>query len=197
MGFLSVSILNINNYRDLTSDQESNKKTIAVKLGEKRTLTYQRFLLVFGFLGVFSSMGYYLFQLLNLSGSTYYIEMFLLFGVFSPSAVFLSRYHSEMKELLPGDREELNKAPKKQLSHDFVALYWYTSPFRFISVVFFSKMILSAEKKTLKFIKPAKTSRGEYIEKTAVVLRLSAGGTCCLNPKHRLWWILASMVEKT
>jgi len=112
MGLLSVSILNINNYRDLMSDLKSNKKTIAVKLGEKRTLTYQRFLLVFGFLGVFSSIGFYLYQLLNLSGSTYYIEMFLLFGVFSPSAVFLSRYHSEMKALLPGNREELNKLLK-------------------------------------------------------------------------------------
>lgn len=38
-------------------------------------------------------------------------------------------------------------------------------------------MILSAEKKTLKFIKPAKTSRGEYLEKTAVVLRLCVGKT--------------------
>ena len=112
VGLLSVSLLNINNYRDLISDLESNKKTIAVKLGEKRTLTYQRFLLVFGFLGVFSSMGYYLFQLLSLSSSTYYIEMFLLFGVFSPSAVFLSRYHSEMKTLLPGNREKLNKLLK-------------------------------------------------------------------------------------
>lgn len=112
MGFLSVSILNINNYRDLMNDQESNKKTIAVQLGAKRTLTYQRYLLVLGFLGVFLSMGYYLFQLLNLSGPTHYIEMFLLFGVFSPSAVFLSRYHSEMKALLPGNREELNKLLK-------------------------------------------------------------------------------------
>ena len=112
VGLLSVSLLNINNYRDLMSDLESNKKTIAVKLGEKRTLTYQRFLLVFGFFGVFSSMGYYLFQLLSLNSSTYYIEMFLLFGVFSPSAVFLSRYHSEMKTLLPGNREKLNKLLK-------------------------------------------------------------------------------------
>lgn len=112
VGLLSVSILNINNYRDLMSDLKSNKKTIAVKLGEKRTLTYQRFLLVFGFFGVFSSMGYYLFQLLSLSSSTYYVEVFLLFGVFSPSAVFLSRYHSEMKTLLPGNREELNKLLK-------------------------------------------------------------------------------------
>lgn len=36
-------------------------------------------------------------------------------------------------------------------------------------------MVLSAERKTLKFITPAKTSRGEYLEKTAIVLRLSAG----------------------
>lgn len=38
-------------------------------------------------------------------------------------------------------------------------------------------MILSAEKKTLKFLKPAKTSRGEYLEKTAIVLRLSTDET--------------------
>ena len=36
-------------------------------------------------------------------------------------------------------------------------------------------MILSAERKTLKFIKPAKTSRGEYLEKEAIVLRLCVG----------------------
>ena len=55
VGLLSVSILNINNYRDLMSDLESNKKTVAVKLGEKRTLAYQRFLLVFGTLKLLHS----------------------------------------------------------------------------------------------------------------------------------------------
>lgn len=112
MGFLSASILNINNYRDLETDERSNKNTLAVYLGPKKTLIYQRFLLVLGFLGVFGSMAFFLNQILKLSSSSYYIEMFLLFGVFSPSAVFLSRFYSETKELNPGDRDGLNKQLK-------------------------------------------------------------------------------------
>jgi len=113
VGLLSAAVLNINNYRDLNSDKTTGKITVAVKLGPKHTLTYQRFLLILGYLGVFGSFGFYLYQILNLSGSSYYIEMFLLFGVFSPSAVFLSRYYSEMRSLSPGDREGLNLQLKR------------------------------------------------------------------------------------
>jgi 1,4-dihydroxy-2-naphthoate polyprenyltransferase len=108
IGFLSTAVLNINNYRDLAHDAMVGKKTFAVILGEKRTLQYQRVNLVLGFSGILFSFGIYLYELLNLSGSTYYIEMFLLFGVFSPTAVFLARYYSEMRSTKPGDRDTLN-----------------------------------------------------------------------------------------
>ncbi len=108
VGLLSVSVLNTNNYRDLDQDKLAGKKTLAVILGEKRTLHYQRILLVLGFSGLFVSFALPLNYLLNFNGSNHYIEMFLLFGVFSPSAVFLSRYYAEMKSMRPGDREGLN-----------------------------------------------------------------------------------------
>lgn len=113
LGLLSSAVLNINNYRDLVTDKKSGKRTLAVKLGIKKTLQYQRFLLILGFIGVFGSFAYYLNVLLSLNNSTYYIEMFLLFGIFSPSAVFMSRYYSEMRELKPGDREGLNLQLKR------------------------------------------------------------------------------------
>ncbi len=112
-GLLSTAVLNINNYRDLNSDKKNGKHTLATKIGPKATLQYQRFLLLLGFTGVFLSFGIYLYQLLSISGANYYIEMFLLFGVFSPSAVYLSRYYSEMRELKPGDREGLNLQLKR------------------------------------------------------------------------------------
>ena len=113
VGLLSAAVLNINNYRDLISDKKSGKITVAVKLGPKHTLNYQRYLLILGYLGVFGSFAFYLYQILNINGSSYYIEMFLLFGVFSPSAVFLSRYYSEMRTLSPGDRDGLNVQLKR------------------------------------------------------------------------------------
>ena len=112
-GLLSAAVLNINNYRDLDSDKKSGKRTLAVKIGPKATLQYQRFLLILGFAGVFGSFAFYLYQLFNISDASYYIEMFLLFGVFSPSAIFLSRYYSEMRELKPGDRDGLNLQLKR------------------------------------------------------------------------------------
>lgn len=113
VGLLSAAVLNINNYRDLHSDKKSGKRTLAVSIGPKATLQYQRFLLILGFIGLFGSLAFDLYQLLRLGTSTYYIEMFLLFGIFSPSAVFLSRYYSEMRGLKPGDRDALNMQLKR------------------------------------------------------------------------------------
>ncbi len=113
VGLLSAAVLNINNYRDLNSDKKSGKRTLAVSIGPKATLQYQRFLLILGFVGLFGSLAYDLYQLLRLESSTSYIEMLLLFGVFSPSAVFLSRYYSEMRTLKPGERDALNLQLKR------------------------------------------------------------------------------------
>jgi len=112
LGFLSVGVLNLNNYRDIDTDKENGKITLAVRFGPKKTLWYHRFLLILGFGGVFLSFALYVKSLFDLGGNSSNLELFLVFGVFSPIAVFLARYFSETKLLLPGDREELNKQLK-------------------------------------------------------------------------------------
>lgn len=112
LGFLSVGVLNLNNYRDIDTDKENGKITLAVRFGPKKTLWYHRFLLIFGFGGVFLSFALYVKSLFDLAGNSSNLELFLVFGVFSPIAVFLARYFSETKLLFPGDREGLNKQLK-------------------------------------------------------------------------------------
>ncbi len=112
LGFLSVGVLNLNNYRDINTDKDNGKITLAVRLGPQKTLWYQRILLILGFGGVFLSFALYVKSLFDLGGKSSNLELFLVFGVFSPIAVFLARYFSETKLLLPGDREELNKQLK-------------------------------------------------------------------------------------
>lgn len=46
MGFLSTSVLNINNIRDIESDKKAGKNTIPVKLGLKNAKMYHWFLLM-------------------------------------------------------------------------------------------------------------------------------------------------------
>lgn len=49
MGCLSVSVLNINNIRDIENDKASNKITVAVRLGRKKAKQYQLILFLVGF----------------------------------------------------------------------------------------------------------------------------------------------------
>ena len=44
IGFLAVSVLNLNNIRDLESDKQGGRRTIAVLLGEKNAKIYQQIL---------------------------------------------------------------------------------------------------------------------------------------------------------
>lgn len=46
IGLLSAAVLNLNNMRDISSDKESNKITLAVKLGAKKAKTYHYFLII-------------------------------------------------------------------------------------------------------------------------------------------------------
>lgn len=46
IGMLSIGVLNVNNIRDIESDQEKNKITIPVILGYRKALVYHAFLLV-------------------------------------------------------------------------------------------------------------------------------------------------------
>ncbi|NRD23752.1 1,4-dihydroxy-2-naphthoate octaprenyltransferase [Winogradskyella litoriviva] len=60
LGLLSVGVLNLNNMRDIESDEKSKKITLAVKLGLKRAKKYH-FILVIGamFLSIVFSILYY------------------------------------------------------------------------------------------------------------------------------------------
>jgi 1,4-dihydroxy-2-naphthoate octaprenyltransferase len=125
MGLLSTAVLNTNNYRDIESDKLSNKLTLATRLGPRWTLFYHRILLIFGFLGVFSSLVYRADALLQhsnsentshlweFSESQNYLLVLMLFGVLSPSAILISQHFSDMRRLLPGDRENINPQLKK------------------------------------------------------------------------------------
>jgi 1,4-dihydroxy-2-naphthoate octaprenyltransferase len=46
VGLLSVGVLNLNNMRDIESDKQSNKMTLAVKLGHKKAKMYHLFLII-------------------------------------------------------------------------------------------------------------------------------------------------------
>lgn len=52
IGLLSTTVLNLNNMRDIKSDKNSGKITLAVKLGEKRAKRYHLMLVLVAFLGV-------------------------------------------------------------------------------------------------------------------------------------------------
>lgn len=45
-GMLSVAVLNVNNLRDIVTDQQSNKITVAVRLGFKKAKIYQYLLII-------------------------------------------------------------------------------------------------------------------------------------------------------
>lgn len=125
MGLLSTAVLNTNNYRDIESDKLSNKLTLATRLGPKWTLFYHRILLIFGFLAIFSSLVYRADALLQhsnsennshlwqFSESQNYLLVLMLFGVLSPSAILISQHFSDLRRLLPGDRENINPQLKK------------------------------------------------------------------------------------
>lgn len=46
IGLLSVGVLNLNNMRDIDSDKQSNKMTMAVKMGHKKAKIYHLFLII-------------------------------------------------------------------------------------------------------------------------------------------------------
>lgn len=60
VGLLSTGVLNLNNMRDLESDTESHKITVAVKFGLKKAKIYHAFLLISAFvLGLIFAILYY------------------------------------------------------------------------------------------------------------------------------------------
>ena len=52
LGFLSAAVLNLNNMRDLRNDKQSNKNTIAVKLGAQNSKIYHYILILLSIINV-------------------------------------------------------------------------------------------------------------------------------------------------
>lgn len=125
MGFLSVAVLNVNNYRDLDSDSAAGKRTMAVRLGAAKTLHYQRILLVLAWISLAYSFHEQMREFFGLEalGSG---ESALVFGLFVPIALLLAQHFSAMKRMMPGDREGLNPQLKKLALTTLLAVLVYS-----------------------------------------------------------------------
>jgi 1,4-dihydroxy-2-naphthoate octaprenyltransferase len=112
LGFLSVAVLNVNNYRDIHTDSAQNKKTIAVRLGAKKTLLYHRILLLLG--GSLVPASFLIFEKRYFEWpSMMGAQTFFLIGVFTPIFLQLSSHYQAVKNAEPGQREILNQQLKK------------------------------------------------------------------------------------
>lgn len=134
MGFLSAGVLNVNNYRDLQSDADIGKKTLAVRLGRTKTLLYHRLLLLFGGALIPTSLLTFekrYFEWPNLLGS----QTLFLLGVFSPIFLQLSSHYQSVKSANPGDREILNRQLKK-LSLTILAMVLLYAALTFLIIDF-------------------------------------------------------------
>ncbi len=61
MGCLSVSVLNLNNIRDLSTDKKKGRQTVAVRLGEQKAKIYQKILVLTSFI-IYLIAAYYRFS---------------------------------------------------------------------------------------------------------------------------------------
>ena len=112
LGFLSVAVLNVNNYRDIHTDSAQNKITIAVRLGAKKTLLYHRLLLLLG--GGLVPASFLVFEKRYFEWpSMMGAQTFFLIGVFTPVFLQLSSHYQAVKNAEPGQRETLNQQLKK------------------------------------------------------------------------------------
>lgn len=92
IGFLSIGVLNVNNIRDIESDQVSGKYSIPVRIGRKNAVIYH-FILLFGAMA-FSVI----FSLLNL---TSWIQLVFLLVVFLLVKNIKAVARKSLKELDP------------------------------------------------------------------------------------------------
>ncbi|MFM1792022.1 MAG: hypothetical protein RLZZ252_376 [Bacteroidota bacterium] len=112
MGCLSTAVLNINNYRDILSDQAKNKRTLAVIFGKKNTIIYQGLLLALGSMCMVGSL--VIIQHDYLQWGTWLRPDFAYtFGLFFPFFGAFSQQFRALKSSEPGDRETINPLLKK------------------------------------------------------------------------------------
>ncbi|MBU3822796.1 1,4-dihydroxy-2-naphthoate octaprenyltransferase [Flavobacteriaceae bacterium XHP0103] len=98
IGLLSAAVLNLNNMRDIVSDEKSNKITLAVKLGSKKAKIYHLFLMSTAILLSF------------LFGLLYYTSPFNLiyFVAYIPLVIHLIKvYKNEDPKSLDGELKKL------------------------------------------------------------------------------------------
>jgi len=112
IGCLSTAVLNINNYRDIISDEEKNKRTVAVILGKKKTIIYHGFLLVFGLFGVVAAL--IIIQHDYLRWERWMRpDIAYTLGLFFPFFGTINQQYRLLKLCEPGDREAINPLLKK------------------------------------------------------------------------------------
>lgn len=133
MGMLAAAVLNVNNMRDIDSDQKAGKNTLALRLGKYWAMFYHKGLVLLGFLMVFVS---FLSESGGLQIRPNLTEPMLLMLVYAPVVLLFTSHVNTLKELAslksPGTSEE--RAPwnqqLKKLSLSIlllVALYWLTA----------------------------------------------------------------------
>jgi len=96
-GLLAVAVLNINNMRDIENDEECGKRTVAVRLGQKRAKQYHSILLVSA-IAVFASY-------LLLQPGPWWVSLPFLLSVFITykhgKAVWLAEQPAQIAPMLP------------------------------------------------------------------------------------------------
>lgn len=98
VGLLSAGVLNLNNLRDIASDEASNKNTLAVKLGVKNTKIYHNFLIISA-LVLSALFGILYFQ-------SYYSLMFVISYI--PLLLHLNRFNkNKVPKLLDPELKKL------------------------------------------------------------------------------------------
>ncbi|MFH6772224.1 1,4-dihydroxy-2-naphthoate octaprenyltransferase [Gaetbulibacter aestuarii] len=98
IGLLSAGVLNLNNLRDIVSDEASNKNTLAVKLGVKSTKIYHNVLIISA-LALSALFGILYFQ-------SYYSLMFII--SFIPLLQHLNRFNkNKVPKLLDPELKKL------------------------------------------------------------------------------------------
>lgn len=89
IGAFATAVLNVNNIRDIESDKIAGKKSIPVRIGEKKAKLYHLFLLLIGC----SSMVVYM---LLMESDKWYEWLFLIaFPLFSYNGAMIMKHHAE------------------------------------------------------------------------------------------------------
>lgn len=133
LGLLSAAVLNVNNLRDMETDRESGKRTLAQRMGFRLALFYHRLLLVGGFLAVFMS---FLSQNGQLQIRPNVTEAMMLLLAYSPVIILLAGHGNAMRDLIASGAPQSHEqripwnAQLRNLSMTIllmVLFYWVTS----------------------------------------------------------------------